>query len=246
MPSRAPASVRGLGSRHCRRPFASALAAVSLLCGGAHAQSVIVSAPNTDTTPKGIVMLAHESQVNAWSQSKLYWNSFTFSTYGLTKNLELAATLYGVSRPGSGNVALAAGYKQRIPLPKVGGFEPAFAFGQMLPVSLSGKGVGTWTYGVASVRVPGLRTRFTAGPSYGSEQVFGSRTLHALLGIEQPLNDKFMLIADWFTGRHDLAALVTGLQWHAAHGFIVIVGYKFPNVRRAGPASALCELTYEF
>lgn len=211
----------------------------------AQAQSVIVSAPNTDTTPVHTTMIAHESQVNAWSQDKVYWNSFTFATHGLAENVELAATLYGVSRPGSGNVALALGYKHRIPLATVGGFEPAVAVGQMVPLSLSGRGVGSWTYAVTSLRLPVTRTRFTAGVSYGTEQIFGYRTLHGLFGVEQPLTERVSLIADWFSGRHDLAALVTGLQWNASHGLVVIVGYKFPNVKRAGPPSALCEITFE-
>lgn len=212
----------------------------------ARGQSVIVSAPNTDTTPARTTMIAHESQVNTWSQDKVYWNSFTFATHGLAKDLELAATLYGISRPGSGNVALALGYKHRIPLPTIAGFEPVLAVGQMLPVSFSGRGVGSWTYAVASLRLPAIRTRFTTGVSYGTEQIFGYRTLHGLFGVEQPLTDRVSLIADWFTGRHDLAALVTGVQWNAAHGLIVIAGYKFPNVQRAGPPSALCEITFEF
>jgi hypothetical protein len=94
------------------------LAALTLPAGNAFAQSVIVSVPSTDVTTPKRLMLAHESQLNLHSYNKPYWNSFTFSTFGIGYNIELAATLYGLSSPGSGTVALAAGYKHRIALSK--------------------------------------------------------------------------------------------------------------------------------
>ncbi len=210
------------------------------------AQSLIVSVPNTDVTRDGVTMIAHESQLNTWSQPYPYWNSFTFATRGVGSGIELAATLYGVSRPGSGNVALALGYKHRVPLAPGSPWEPVVAFGQMLPASLSDGSVGTWTYGVASARVPGLKTRLTAGPSYGTRQIFGRTALSAIVGVEQPLTPRLSLVADWFSGGHDLGALVPGVQINASHALIVIAGVKLPNSERAGPISALLEVTYEF
>lgn len=223
-----------------------AFASLFFFSSEARAQSLIVSVPNTDVTPAGKAMIAHESQLNVWSQPTPRWNSFTFATAGIGHNIELAATLFGVSRPGSGNVALAVGYKHRVPLDPSSAWEPVVAFGQMFPVSLSGQGVGTWTYGAASVRLPGLRTRFTAGPSYGTRQIFGEVTASMLLGIEQPLNQKVSLIADWFSGNHELGALVPGVQFNVSHELIVIAGFKLPNSPKAGVPSALVEVTFEF
>lgn len=213
----------------------------------AYAQSVVVSVPNTDVTPEGVAMLAHESQVNVWTYDEPYWNSFSFATYGVGRNIELAATLYGVGRPSTSNVTVALGYKHRVPLSKESPWEPAFAFGPMLPMSLSGKGVGVWTYLAASIRVPGVRTRFTIGPSYGTKQIFGgtSPTLAMLAAVEQPITKRVSLIADYFSGTHELAALVPALQINATRSFIVIAGVKIPNSPAAGPTSALVELTYE-
>jgi hypothetical protein len=166
-----------------------------LCASGAAAQSVVVSVPSTDVTKRGVVMVAHESQVNAWSSNKPYWNSFSFATYGLGRQLELAATLYGVGRP-AGKVALALGYKHRVPLAAGSSWEPTLAFGPMVPVSLSGDGVGIWAYGAASIRLPQLRTRLTAGPSYGTKQIFGDTTLCVFGAIEQPITPSFYLIVD--------------------------------------------------
>jgi hypothetical protein len=214
--------------------------------GVARAQSVIAGVPNTDVTALKHLMIAHESQLNLHSYKNPYWNSFTFSTFGIGHNIELAATLYGLSNPGSGNVAIAAGYKHRIPLYKETLWEPVIAFGQMIPASLSGTGFGFWTYGVSSIRLPGLRTRFTLGLSYGSRQIFGLTSLNMLGGVEQPITKTFSLIADYISGGSDLGALVPAIQWNPTHAFTVICGMKIPNMPRAGPLSGLLELTYEF
>jgi hypothetical protein len=210
----------------------------------ANAQSVVVGVPSTDVAPKGIAMIAHESQGSV-KDSKPYWNSFTFGTVGIATNVELAATLYGVGSP-MGKIALSVGYKQRVPLASKSEWEPTFAFGPMLPISLSGDGVGIWAYGALSVRLPVLRTRFTMGPSYGTRQIFGYTTLHMFAAVEQPLSKKISLIADWFSGTHELGALVPAVQWTVSHSFMLIAGVKIPNSKLAGPVAGMVELTYEF
>jgi hypothetical protein len=225
-----------------------AIAGISLcastLTSNVWAQSVVASVPNTDVTTTGIAMIAHESQGSV-KAGKPYWNSFTFGTVGVARNVELAATLYGIGSP-LGKVAVAVGYKQRVEFAPKSPWEPTFAFGPMFPVSLSGEGVGIWTYGALSVRLPTLRTRFTAGPSYGTRQIFGYTSLHMFAAIEQPLSKQVSLIADWFSGVHDLGAAVTAVQWNVSHSFIIIAGVKIPNSERAGPVAGLVELTYEF
>lgn len=116
----------------------------------------------------------------------------------------------------------------------------------MIPLSLSGTGFGFWTYGVSSIRLPEVRTRFTLGASYGSRQIFGNTAVSILGGVEQPITKTFSLIADYFSGGSDLGALVPAIQWNPTHAFTVIAGMKIPNTERAGPLSGLVELTYEF
>lgn len=210
------------------------------------AQSLIVSIPSTDVTREGISMIAHESQLNTWSKSTASWNSFTFATRGVGYNIELAATMFGLSSPGSGNVALAVGYKHRLPLAPSSTWEPTLAWGQMLPISLSDQGLGNWTYGVTSFRLPLTKTRWSGGVSYGTKQIFGRTALSAMVGVEQPIYRGFSLIADWFSGGHDLGALVVGNQINVSHSLVVISGYKIPNRRSNSSSAVLVEVTYEF
>lgn len=223
------------------------LLAVACSCAAVYAQSVIISAPSVDITPKGEVMVAHESQFNRFAGGKNYWNSFTFGTVGLGKNTEFAATLYGVGRPASGNNSLGVGLKHRpLNIHTKSGWEIESTAGFMVPFSLSGNGTGYWVYSNLGVRIPKARTRITAGPSFGTRQIFGRRTYSTMVGIEQPLNKHWVLVADYFSGTHDLAAAIGGVAWIPKPQLMVIMAYKVPNNAKSGKPAPLLEVTYTF
>ncbi|MFY7949079.1 MAG: hypothetical protein ACOVRP_07690, partial [Gemmatimonas sp.] len=90
-----------------------------------------------------------------------------------------------------------------------------------------------WIFSSGSVRLPQLQTRLTAGPTYGTPQLFGKEKLGMMAGIEQPLGGVFRrrvsLVADWYSGRHDLAAAIPAIQFNLPREWIFITGYKLPN-----------------
>lgn len=218
------------------------------------AQSLIVGIPNAEVTPVGHVLLAHESQVNWWNQTNelgeitTKWNSFNFGCYGLTKNLELCLTSFNIGRPYSGNVSIAAGFKVVFPLFEhdLPEWELRAVGGQMIPISLSGRGVGSWTYAATSFRLPLLKTRFTVGPSYGTRQIFGRDVFCWMVGYEQPITEKFSIIGDWYSGTHDIGAYIAALQYDVNEHLTVIAGYKIPNNAESGYHTAMVEITVEF
>jgi hypothetical protein len=210
-------------------------------------QSLIVGIPSADVAAKGEFALAHESQFNRFDSGP-YWNSFTFATYGIGKHLELASSLYGVSSPSSGNRAIGFGMKSSLPLP--GEFskrwELKFAPGFMVPVSFDGKGSGYWFYGNGSFRIPGPRTRFTAGPGIGSKQIFGRRAYSTMVGIEQPLTKRWGIVSDWFSGTNDLGAAIFALSWQRDKKTLIIFGYKVANNAASGRPAFMIEVARIF
>lgn len=191
------------------------------------------------------MMIAHESQYNHLRQGN-YWNSFTFGTVGVGRNTELAATVLGIGRPETGNRTLALGLKHRIPLYRNKGWEIASSVGAMAPVSLSGHGVGHWLYGNISVKAARAGTRVTAGPSHGSRQMFGRDTYSTMIGIEQPLNKRFSIICDAYTGTHDLGAAIFAIGYHPNPDFMLIAGWKAANNAASGKPAFMVEVTYMF
>jgi hypothetical protein len=209
-------------------------ACLALVCGTSlTAQSLIVGIPNAEVTPKGKWFFTHESQVKVTQPEG--WNTFQFLTYGPGFNTEIALSAVNFGRPRAGNRTLALGFKSlhEFKAKPLHHWETKVVGGAMLPVSIDGLGAGVWLYALGSVRVPHARTRLTAGPTYGTPQLFGVEKVGMMAGIEQPLGgvfkQKVSLIADWYSGRHDLAALIPAVQFNLPRDLIFIAGYKFPN-----------------
>ncbi len=226
------------------------------------AQLLIVGIPSTDVTPRGRTVAAHESQFSSTAVRR-GWNSFTFVTHGIGHHTELAASLLNVSAPSSENRAVSAGFKTAIPL---GGdlrarpsllrrvarrYDAVVAGGAMLLQSLDRRGTGAWLHATGSIRLPWRderrRTRLTAGPSWGTRQQFGRTAASLMLGVEQPVTDHVSLVADWYSGDHDLAATIAAVQLRGPDDLILITGWKMPNAGVPGGKSAfMFELAKEF
>jgi hypothetical protein len=210
-------------------------------------QSLIVGIPSADITPKGEFALAHESQLNRF-QVGTYWNSFTFATYGIGRNTELASSAYGFSIPGSGNRALGFGLKSMYPIKTsfAQKWQLKLTGGFMLPVSFNGKGVGYWLYSNGSLRVPRARTRLTVGPSLGTRQIFGRRAYSTMVGFEQPLSKRWGIVSDWFSGTNDLGAAIFAISFQRDPRTLIIFGYKISNNARSGKPAFMIEVARSF
>lgn len=243
----------------------------------ASGQSLIAGIPSADVAKRGHLEYTHESQWGKGRETgRLKWNSFNFVTYGVANRTELAVSLVNVGSPGTGNVALGAGYKTIVPLRRgdeVGLFhERKLTLGQMVYVAVGPERnttrdrVGGWLYGHLSTRLSTTRTRLTGGLSYGSSHVFGFRSpsrvgLTGLLepstqriplspftcigGIEQPLTKHVGLLADWISGRHDIAALIAGVQLNIGHQ-VLILAYKRANDRVQDTDALVTEVMIHF
>lgn len=209
-------------------------------------QSLIVGIPSPDTTPKHSFMLTHESQfARKEPDNSLGWNSFSFVTYGLDDSTELSLSLNNLSAPKMSNLSLGPGIKKVFPLFRESAPKSEFKWtvGTTLPLSLQGQGVvGNWSYSTLSTRLPKTRTRFTAGISGGTQQLFGRDTIHAIVGVEQPLTKRLSLVADWYSGTHDLGAIIPALQINFSQHDALIIGAKIPNNRRVGDPGIIIEL----
>lgn len=204
-------------------------------------QSLIVGIPSADIAEKGNIEITHESQVNFFQKPNT-WNSFNFLCYGINPRTELTLAFNNMNNEGSTNLSLGLGGKHVIPLKK-NDWETKITAGGNLLYSIPRKDVGYWLYSHFSFRVPKLKTRITSGLSYGTEQSFGFRRqtteegiitqtpirpLSVMLGFEQHLFGNVSLVADWYSGNHDLAALIAAVQFDIKH-HVLIFGYKFPN-----------------
>lgn len=173
------------------------------------------------------------------------WNTVNFYTYGLSEDTEFAVTLYDLGRPARDSLAIAVGYKNQIDLAEDGDFfkQIKSTHGVMLPVNLRGQGLGFSGYGHISVRVNATGTRLTAGMAGGTSQLYDKSTLGGILAVEQPLTSELNLVAEWYSGSHDLGNLITGLVYHNHDIDLVLVGgYKIPNAPSRGRNGLVFEI----
>lgn len=191
------------------------------------AQQAIVNLPSADITPEGKHFLMNESFIDPG-----VWNTVHFYTYGVGDATEVALTLYDLGKPARDSLAIAVGYKSQFDLSPDGDFlkQIKFTHGLMLPLNLRGQGLGISGYAHVSARLVDTETRFTAGVAAGTSQLYGQPTVCGLLAVEHPLTPELSLVAEYYTGNHDLANLITGIVYHNHHSdFVVVAGYKFPN-----------------
>lgn len=228
------------------------------------AQSLIAGIPSADVAPEGKLIFTHESQINSWKYDKVKWNSFNFLCYGVSKNTEFTISFSNLSNSPVSHESIGIGFKKLIDLKFLKLPESKFAFGQNVLFSLNQPTVGGWSYAMLSSRLPVIKSRLTAGVSYGSAELFGYDTITTqignekifevkrrnpfsyMIGLEQPIIEKRLgIIADWFSGSHDLSALITGIQFEFNH-LILISGYKFPNYEPVKNGAIIFEAMYEF
>jgi len=216
----------------------------------AFAQQTIFNVPSADVTPKGRLFLQQESQFRAWNPDAFWWGT-GYSAYGIGHNTELNVTLYNVSAPSSNNITLGTGFKSAIPIPKLDEKYPKqeykFTIGSEVLTSLEGNGVGTWTYGHVSGRLPVIKTRLTGGVSYGSKQVFGRDIFCFITAIEHPVTKKLSIIMDWFSGSEHFAGfLIPGVSYALPDNKTIFIGYQIPNNSKCGSSGFVIEFSKFF
>ena len=215
---------------------------VLTLAGEVRAQQAIINMPSADITPRGQIFLMHETQVRSWEPGR-YWYGTNFLTYGAGKNTELALTTYNHGGPQTPNAAVGVGFKTGIPLfrQSLAEREVQLTVGNMMILSTTGRGVGTFIYGHGSLRLPGSGTRVTAGISGGTDELFKRDTIHFIGALEHKLNKRWMLTAEWFSGRHDFGFLTPGVLFHPTPDTVFVVGYKIPNHQSNGKSGFVVE-----
>jgi hypothetical protein len=220
----------------------SVVALVGIFSLTTHAQQAIVNMPSADITPAGQVFLMHETQVRPQPSGR-YWYGTNFFTYGVGKNTELAVTTYNHGTPAAPNSAVGIGFKSAIPLFKerAANYEIKLTVGQMLIINTSQRGLGSFSYAHSSFKIPKSQTRITGGISVGTRELFKKNTAHFIGAIEQKLNKRFYLVAEWFAGRHDFGFFVPGVLYHPTPRTVVVVAYKIPNHPANGKAGIVAE-----
>jgi hypothetical protein len=212
----------------------------------AWSQQAIINMPSADITEKGRYFMMHETQVRNWNPGR-YWYGTNFFCYGVGRNTELAITTYNNGTPRSRDESVGIGFKTAQPLSKEDPHhrEQKVTVGSMFIANTRGLGVGHFTYGHYSFKLP-THTRVTMGGFYGTRQLFGSNTGNLLGGIEQHVGKRIVLLTEWFRGQHDFGFVIPGMLVHLPKRQMFVIGYKIPNNIQNGRAGLVLEYGLTF
>ena len=212
---------------------------VLFFCSKVYAQQTIFNVPSADITEKGMIFLQHEAQF-----SNKFGLFTEYGAYGIGKNTELDITLIGIGTNNVANEVLGVGFKSSLPLHEK--TETKLTYGTLIPISLRGKGVGGYAYSHLSTRLPGLKTRLTAGGFVGTTIVHGRDFICFIGGIEQPITKSFGLIADWYSGKHSIGFLIPGFYYTFPKNTTLWLGYQIRNNKANGNNGFVIELSKIF
>lgn len=206
------------------------------------AQQTIFDVPSADVSGKKEWFYQHQTVIRAWGGDRRWIQTNAFGA-GVGHSLELDATWFNLDVRSRESVG-SAGFKWS---PRLNSEESAvplhFVAGDMVEFRSGQPRSGNWTYAMLSAELPRSHTHLTGGVSSGTRVLFGERTTGALAGVEQHLSERFMLQADWFSGKHDLAYLIPGAVYRVSRHWMVSLGYQIPNPGAAGFRAVVFELT---
>lgn len=211
------------------------------------AQQTVFNVPSADVTPEGVIFLQHESQFRGWKPDA-FWLGTHYSALGVGHNTELDVTLFNVAAPVTNNIALGVGFKSAMPVwflkEKFPDREIKLTVGSEVLISLEGNGAGNWSYAHISGRIPKLNTRLTSGISVGTKQVFGRNAVSFIAAVEQPVNEKLNIIADWYSGQENYAGfLIVGISYKLPKDTALYAGYQIPNTPANGKSGFVIEVS---
>lgn len=219
----------------------------SLFAAKAQAQQTIFNVPSADVTEKNKNFLQHESQFRTKDPDQ-FINTTNYFARGIGSNTELDATLFNLGSPASKNASLGLGFKSVLPIhgDAIKNYQPKIIIGSQIPFSLQGNGVGHWIYSAGSVTLPQTNSRFTAGISSGTRQIFAKNVNCFIGGFEQKITQDLTFINDWYSGNHAAGVFASGFSHPIPYDLMLFAGYQIPNSKKAGRNALVIEIAKIF
>jgi hypothetical protein len=213
------------------------------------AQQTIFNVPTTDVLDRGKVYVELDAAFKTNDQDALRkFSSFVPRVvFGVGGNVEVGLNVTGNIQPGADSTTLVPTVKWKFYQNEKKDFALIAGNNFFIPVRNRGYKFGTYSYVAGRKTIN--KTRLTAGGFVASKNVFASDAVRAggQFGIEQTINSKFSVAADWITGRHASGYLTPGVIYKPHPKVTTYFSYSIGNDKAAaGNHFFLFELGYNF
>ena len=203
--------------------YAFLIVAGTLTCATcAGAQETVFNVPSADVLDRGKVYTEFDFSYRPDDALKTFTPRIVI---GLGKRFEAGVNVNGVVDPGTGQTTITPTLKWKAYDGGDNGWSFLIGDNLFIPVQNKFCDAGTWTYAefTKSFR---SQTRLTFGGYYASANVLAAAQRGGgQFAIEQTVNNRLTLAADWFTGKHAAGYLTPGivlkltpkLTWYMAY-----------------------------
>jgi len=216
-----------------------------LLAANSQAQQTIFNVPTADVLDRGKVYA--ELDVSFKPNEPRFSSFVPRVVVGTGGNVEVGLNVTGNIQPGADSTTLVPTVKWKFYQNEDEGVALFAGTNFYIPVRNRAYNFGTYSYAAVSKTIN--KTRLTGGGYVASNTVFAPNAVRGggQFGIEQTLNSKFTLAADWITGKHASGYFTPGLIYKPHPKVTTYWSYSIGNAGVSnGNHFFLFELGYNF
>lgn len=224
----------------------------ALLCGvccTVHAQQTIFNVPTTDVLDRGKVYAELDVTFKPTDSAavKRFSSFVPRVVFGAGRGIEFGLNVTGNIQPGADTTTLVPAIKWKPYQDKNNGIAIAVGDHLFFPARNRSYNAGNYVYAEISKTFKG-GTRVTAGGyDFTRNVVATANRAGGQFGFEHPLNEKVILAADWFTGKHAAGYFTPGLVFKVGPKVTGYAGYSIGNQNPSkGNHFFLLEVGYNF
>ena len=215
----------------------------------AKAQQTIFNVPSTDVLNRGQVYVELDASFKTNNETVLRrFSSFVPRVVvGVGNNVEVGLNVTGNIQPGLDSTTLVSTAKWKFYERKKKNTALIAGTNLYIPVRNRGYNFGSYSYLAVSRTIN--MTRLTAGGYVASKNVFAPNAVRmgGQFGIEQTVNKKLTVAADWITGGHSAGYFTPGIFYKPQPKFTAYFAYSIGNKAASkGNHYFLFELGYNF
>lgn len=222
------------------------LAAATVLT---NAQQTVFNVPTADVLDKGKVYVELDAAFKTNNQEALRrFSSFVPRVVvGAGGDVEVGLNITGNVNPGADSTTIVPTAKWRFYQSEKNKVALYGGTNFYIPVRNRSYKFGSYSYLAMAKTIN--KTRLTAGGFVASKNVFAPKATRGggQFAIEQTINDKFTVAADWFTGRHASGYFTPGVIYKPHPKVTTYFSYSIGNAdARKGNHYFLFEIGYNF
>ena len=224
-------------------------AGIFLTAMAANAQQAVFNVPTADILDKGQVYVEFDASFKTNNQEALRkFSSFVPRVVaGAGGNVEVGLNVTGNINPGTDSTTLVPTVKWRFYQNEKKDVALFGGTNFYIPVRNRAYNFGSYSYVAVAKRIK--KTRLTAGGFVASRHVFAPQAVRGggQFAVEQTINDKVTLAADWYTGKHANGYFTPGVIYKPTPKVTAYFAYPIGNADAAkGNHYFLFELGYNF